>query len=386
MSGDRNESFMNPTATSSSMGGAVRLALELGHPYPGPGGPAQGSPQHGTTCGADGLGRGCSTHFRGGMRGGLVGGLEPHEPLSAMAGGRSMSEQRAVGRLRLRCESGDEERWQWVQAQRDAGADVTVGTGKARAAVRQFAAHTGRGAGASEIDAAKRSSCEIRAFRQPCIQTAARYDDGATIAAHTNGTRVEAGQSSVNTRRGAPATDSDAGHQCGRTAHELPPHFSTAAAALRHTGRGGEAARTGEACAVMGQLAVNAGRYVDTAGADAASQCRTVARTLIKMSLPKNKCGAADRTLQQQRVLLSAGSDNKDDPGFLISGFYSRLRRVRTILLSRRSIPTLGTTTYKSTYRYPGSRECIRGWSDEEWPCSWHSEVTRACILARRHR
>ena len=28
----------------------------------------------------------------------------------------------------------------------------------------------------------------------------------------------------------------------------------------------------------------------------------------------------------------------------------------------------------------------LRGWSDEEWPCSWHSEVTRACILARRHR
>ena len=73
MSDDRNTSLMNPTATSSSTGGAVRLALVLVRPYPGPGGPAQGSPQHGTTCGADGLGRGCSTHFRGGMRGGLVG-------------------------------------------------------------------------------------------------------------------------------------------------------------------------------------------------------------------------------------------------------------------------------------------------------------------------
>ena len=30
-----------------------------------------------------------------------------------------------------------------------------------------------------------------------------------------------------------------------------------------------------------------------------------------------------------------------------------------TILLSRRSIRTLGATTYKSTYRYPGSIECI---------------------------
>ena len=155
MSGDRNESLMNPTATSSSMGGAVKLALELGHPYPGPGGPAQGSPQHGTTCGADGLGRGCSTHFRGGMRGGLVGGLEPHEPLSAMAGGRSMSERRAMGRLMLRCGDGNEARGGWGSQQCVAEVNAMIRTGEALAIAGRSAACIARRAGASQDGAAE---------------------------------------------------------------------------------------------------------------------------------------------------------------------------------------------------------------------------------------
>ena len=82
------------------------------------------------------------------------------------------------------------------------------------------------------------------------------------VAQHTDDKHVEAGRSKVNTRRSAPATDDDAGHQCGRATYELPPHFSTATAALRDTDKGGGSVRTGEVRAVMGQLAVNAGRDV----------------------------------------------------------------------------------------------------------------------------
>ena len=139
MSGDRNESLMNPTATSSSMGGAVKLALELGHPYPGPGGPAQGSPRNGTPHGeADALGKGLGGS-RGDMRSVFLGGLVHRWPLSVETERRSWSGRLDGCRLRQTYASGDEDQKAAVDARRGAEADGRVGTGEVRAAARQLA-------------------------------------------------------------------------------------------------------------------------------------------------------------------------------------------------------------------------------------------------------
>ena len=219
----------------------------------------------------------------------------------------------------MRCDTGDEASLQWDPEPRDAGADAKFGTGEAGAAVGQFAAHVGRGVGKVVDGEAERCVYATRVLRQAGTESrAVRHGDVAALTTHAAAKRVGAEQPTVRTRRDAPMNEDTTEQQCGRTS-EHPPRFSTTTAATRGTGKWGESVGTGEACAAMGRVAAQAGRSTSETDAGAAGRCMHAARVFRQADTQSR---AADRTFPQHRVLLSAGSDNKDDPGFIISGFY----------------------------------------------------------------